>query len=89
MPVPIAPGRRQRIGLQLRQIRCPETRHSIPTNLRREPAGIASNRRPARDIRQGLVRTTVDPRVEEAEWRLALGDQGVVDECDDGGEGRG
>jgi hypothetical protein len=62
-------------------------RDGVPALLRREPSGVAAQRAPARDIREGLEAAGVQPGIEESQRGLAGGDQGVVHEGDDGAGG--
>jgi len=64
--------------------------HSIPANFRREPAAVAPNGRATGDVVEGFVSTAVNPGVQKAQSWATTRNEGVVDQCDDGGEcGRG
>ena len=41
----------------------------------------------ARNVGESLIRPAIKPRVQKAEWRLALREESVVDQRDDGSEG--
>lgn len=67
--------------------RSPPSRDRIPALLRRETRRVAPDRTAARDVREGEVANGVEPRVQEAQRRSALGDQRIVNEGEDGARG--
>ena len=68
--------------------RSTESSDSIPALLGRETSGVAAVAGTDGHVGESLVRLLVNPRVEETEGLLALGEQGIVDESNDGGEVR-
>ena len=72
-----------RIGITYRST---PASNSIPTLLGREAVSLATVGRADGDVGEGLVGLAVEPRVEETERLLALGEESVVDESDDSGE---
>jgi hypothetical protein len=59
-----------------------ETSDGVPAGLGAEAVGVAAGVRAGRDVIQRGRGGRVQPRVEEAERRLAGGDEAVVDEAD-------
>ena len=75
---------------QFREYRRSETRHRIPALRYRKPGSIAASADTLRDVGKRLIALLVQPRVQESEGCLAICNQGVVCESDDGGhEGAG
>jgi hypothetical protein len=66
----------------LRENRCAEARHCIPTLRHREASSVATTVTSAQNVSEAFVTLLVEPWVHEAQGGLACGDECVVDKSE-------